>query len=632
MAEFFANPAALWAGLLVIPLLVLFMLRHRPVKLRVPSTLLWQGVAQAQVATSRFQMLRRSLSLLLMLLALLALVLALSGFRIPDGERVQPPIVMIIDLTASMGALEGNRTRLESARERAGDLLDGAGNAEVTLLTFDGVLRPTGATGSTAAARAALQRLEAVHRGAPTAGLVRVVRTAAESEPDKRFILISDSAPGGMPGNVLFVPVGRSQANAGVVVAGLTDAAGGRADLFAGVEYSGGEPQRVTVLLERLDQGQTELLDARDIDLRPLTRTPVTFPGVREGLYRVRLRLEDALALDNEAYIRFAAIPPLGVVLPADCPDALRKACNAISAGMGTITLESNSGPDSAFVLAGAASAGVSPRLPAAYLGPLVAPDGVRFGPERTLGATDTRPVQAALWRGADNPEVSLQKAYTIETDRLIKPLLEAGEGTAMGTVLRDNGLEDLVLGFVIDESASGFTSRYAWLILWANWFEYVRRLLEPLPSGSLSTQEAIRVAELEGRGPFRLRPADGDWIESAPGRAISLDRVGVYEVAGLVDARVEQVGVSLLDAAESNLAGPGQEYDAEVAGLWLDSFEGGGTRALDLRPWLALLAAALLLFDWYWFRRRFPQRSADLSASRSPRAATASHTRQSVV
>ena len=87
MNAFFASPAALWLGLLIGPLLLLYMLRHKPVRKRMPSIVLWVGVAQAQIATSPFQRLRRSLSLLLMLLALIALVLALSGFRIPGGEQ-----------------------------------------------------------------------------------------------------------------------------------------------------------------------------------------------------------------------------------------------------------------------------------------------------------------------------------------------------------------------------------------------------------------------------------------------------------------------------------------------------------------------------------------------------------------
>jgi hypothetical protein len=603
MTDFFANPAALWAGLLILPLLVLFMLRHRPVKLRVPSTLLWQGVANAQVATSPFQMLRRSLSLLLMLLALLALVLALAGFRIPGGETVQAPLVLVVDVTASMAAREGNRTRLDIAVERAEAIAGSAGNAEVTILAYDGALRPVPA----ASAADALGQLQTTQRGAAQLGLTHALRAAAESEPGKRFVLFSDTAPGAMPANATFVPVGSPRANAGIVAAGVTEQAGGRADVFVGIEYAGGEPLRSSVLLERIEGGNAELVDARDVDLRPGVRTPVTFPGVSDGLYRARLRLEDALGLDDVAYIRFAALRPLVVVLPAQCPATVRKVCEAIAEGMGAITLSPSESPDAAYVFAAEASAGVSSRLPAVYLGPLAAPAGVTFGDSADLEAGDTRPVQSPLWRGAGNPIANLTRTRMIRTDLMLRPLLEAADGVPLATVVRANGVEDLVVGFDPDKDAEGFTSRYEWLILWANWFEYVRRIREPLPNGAFSTRDALRVTELEGRGAYRIKPKDGDWIECEPGRPVSLDRAGVYEVAGIEGLSVREFGASLLDPAETALGGPGAEYDEAALEEWLREFEGGGTRALELRPWLALLAAALLLFDWFWFRRRFP-------------------------
>lgn len=619
MTDFFANPAALWSGLLILPLLALFMLRHRPVKLRVPSTLLWQGVATAQVATSPFQMLRRSLSLLLMLLALTALILALAGLRIPGGRTVNAPLVLVMDVTASMATREGNRTRLQLAVQRAESIIDEGDGGDVAVLAFDGTLRPVVAASPTSA----LGGLQPVHRGASQTALTQSLRAAAEAEPTKRFVLIGDTAPGVVPDNVLFVPVGSPRANAGIVAAGVTEQPGGRADVFVGIEYAGGEALRSSVVLERIAGEQVELVDARDIDLRPGERTPVTFPGVGDGLYRARLRLEDALALDDFAYVRFAALRPLEVVLPQPSPVALRKACEAIADGMGIITLTANGGPDAAWVFAGEAASGVSSRLPAVYLGPGAAPAGVSFSEAAALEAGDSRPVQSGLWRGAGNPIVNLTRARMIRTDLMLKPLLESAEGVPLGTVVRENGVEDIVVGFDPDADAEGFTSRYEWLILWANWFEYVRRVREPLPNGAFTTRDALRVSELEGRGAFRIKHQQGDWIPSEPGRPVALESAGSYEIEGLPGLRVRALGASLLDPSETAAQGPGIEFNEAATEEWLRGFGGGGTTALDLRPWLALLAAALLLFDWFWFRRRFP-----LHAQAPRRGATAVRTR----
>ncbi len=141
MSNWFASPASLWLGLLIGPLLLLYMLRHKPVRKRVPSVMLWAGVAQMQVATSPFQRLRRSLSLILMLLALVALVLAISGFRIPGGETRGVSLTLVVDVTAGMGADVRGGQRIDLAIERGREVIDAAGNSDVTVMAWDGGLR-----------------------------------------------------------------------------------------------------------------------------------------------------------------------------------------------------------------------------------------------------------------------------------------------------------------------------------------------------------------------------------------------------------------------------------------------------------------------------------------------------------
>ena len=141
MANWFSSPAALWLGLLIGPLLLLYMLRHKPVRKRIPSIVLWTGVAQAQIATSPFQRLRKSLSLLLMLLALIALVLAVSGLRVPGGEQRGVPVTIIIDVTASMSGFEQGGTRIDIAIERARTVIDESGNSDISVFAWDANLR-----------------------------------------------------------------------------------------------------------------------------------------------------------------------------------------------------------------------------------------------------------------------------------------------------------------------------------------------------------------------------------------------------------------------------------------------------------------------------------------------------------
>jgi hypothetical protein len=121
----FLNPwfAAAVAAVVVPALLVLYFLKLRRREQPVPSTLLWKRAVQDLQVNAPFQRLRRNLLLLLQLLILVAAILALARpivqSRMADAERV----VLLIDRSASMQVREGERTRLDEAKEQAARLV-----------------------------------------------------------------------------------------------------------------------------------------------------------------------------------------------------------------------------------------------------------------------------------------------------------------------------------------------------------------------------------------------------------------------------------------------------------------------------------------------------------------------------
>lgn len=638
MANWFASPAALWLGLLIGPLLLLYMLRHKPVRKRVPSVMLWTGVAQTQVATSPFQRLRRSLSLLLMLLALTALVLALAGFRVPGGEKRGVPLTIVIDVTASMDADARGGKRIDIALEHARRIIDEGGNSDVSVMVWDGNLRAL-TTGHVEpdVALAALDRVRVVHRGTDDAALVRAMDRISE-DATRRFVLVTDHPPGDFRGAVFVAQAGMPLLNAGIVSASLSEITARQIDLFFGLELTGSEkPLTVPFLLERVrEDGSTELSDARDITLSPVERTSVTFSGIEPGLYAGRIRLDDGFALDNIAYLRFSRLPVQDVVLTPGTPDSVRRAASAIADSMGVIRLVEPGSEEpvrTAYVLSDSASAGARPRLPAAYLAPDAPPPRADFGALIDVPEGSTRPSASFLWRGAGTPDIRLPKVHEISTEQHLRPALSAGEGPAIALLPRENGLDDLVIAAPLDENAGGFTGKFAFVIFWANWFDYVRRSSEPLPRGAVHTRQTVRVRPMPGREGFEYGPVAAALDASMPGRALRLDEIGVYRFSGLADTSLPLLGVSLLDANESRLSTGDTTYDSQAMLEWMGSYEGlGESRDLALGPWLALLAAGLLLFDWLWFRRRFPlgasaaMRGSRPGVSRAPRSSTRRH------
>lgn len=132
---------ALLATAVAVPaLLILYFLKLRRREMVVPSTLLWKKAIQDLQVNAPFQKLRRNLLLLLQLLILLALLLAFSrpvtSYRPPPGALS----VILIDRSGSMSArdMDGGRTRLDEARQRAIDLVDSmAKNSSAMVIAFD---------------------------------------------------------------------------------------------------------------------------------------------------------------------------------------------------------------------------------------------------------------------------------------------------------------------------------------------------------------------------------------------------------------------------------------------------------------------------------------------------------------
>jgi hypothetical protein len=119
----FVSPlgAAAWAVLAGIPVgiiaLYFLKLRRRPVQ--VPSTLLWRRSLEDLHVNSLFQRLRKNLLLFLQVLAVLLVMLALSGPRIKGSVGAGQRYILAIDESASMGSTDTGGSRLERAKAEA---------------------------------------------------------------------------------------------------------------------------------------------------------------------------------------------------------------------------------------------------------------------------------------------------------------------------------------------------------------------------------------------------------------------------------------------------------------------------------------------------------------------------------
>src|SRR5689334_5414821 len=112
-------------ALLLLPLLAViaafYLLRLRRPETTVSSLALWESLLRDREANAPWQRLRTNLLLLLQLLIVAALILALARPWSASGGPGGRNLVLILDTSASMAALDGPRgeSRLDDAKQLA---------------------------------------------------------------------------------------------------------------------------------------------------------------------------------------------------------------------------------------------------------------------------------------------------------------------------------------------------------------------------------------------------------------------------------------------------------------------------------------------------------------------------------
>ena len=126
----FLSPTSLLLFGLAVPIIALYILRLRRRREPVSTLMFWEELFRERQTTSLFQRLKHLLSLLLQLLFLALLVFAIARPQFAFITKSARQLVLIIDQSASMNAIEDEvevegLTRLASAKESALRTVDG---------------------------------------------------------------------------------------------------------------------------------------------------------------------------------------------------------------------------------------------------------------------------------------------------------------------------------------------------------------------------------------------------------------------------------------------------------------------------------------------------------------------------
>ena len=288
----FAAPQYAWFLLLPAGIVVLYLLRRKYLPKQVPSTFLWRTAIRDHAANKPLQRLRKNLLLPVQFLAALVLALALMQPNLTGGAASRT--VMIFDLSASMQTVSDGKSRLETAKDRAEELLQGLPpGEEITVLAAGEDVRQT-LTGSTDRedVRQAIRSLACGRGGADLEKAVSLAEAIRREETDRgtRIVVFSDNYT--PKAGIAAMNAGRGEENRGIYALTAEDGSA-----YARICNFGGDCT-VTVACE----ADGRLCEAKETEI-PAGETAGVLFAIPENAVKVTviLREADALAADNRA-------------------------------------------------------------------------------------------------------------------------------------------------------------------------------------------------------------------------------------------------------------------------------------------------------------------------------------------
>lgn len=598
-------PWGLALALVGIPLTALYFLKVRRKRATVPSVLLWQALARARRSARPWERFQSKLLLWVQLLILALLALALAqpvGREAAISARAQ---VVILDRTASMGARDGDPTRLDTARAEARRWLRGLGDGDEVLLLAVGaqpeVLAPF--SRDRAALTAALAELRPSDAEGSLLEALTLAAALLQGRPDGEIHLWSDGSLAepleGLPAvPIALHPVGSGSQNTAITALDLAALPGGdlQRQLFVTVAQFGA-PAEVEVSLAL--NGALQAVQAQRLDPGEPTSLVFPLPGDVQGRAEVWIEADgDLLPADNRGYAILAPIRPRKIALVQG--DWLTAA--ALEADprvdLTLITTESPKlvGFDAAFF--GTAPPKEIAGVPYAVLGPFDSAVAQFQGEGQPNGAL-TWDRAHPLNRFVDWTPVLVGKSPPLHGTPAVPAVVEGVRGPLLLAGER-GGNRVAVLTF--DPLQSDLPLRVGWPVFLMNAVSWLTDRPELRREGELLRAGTPWTAPFSGR-EARCEGPSGPCVAQFTG---DLARVADTEIAGFYQL---DLGAVRREFAANTLSRREAEIAVRRAFPATTGAPSAGVAHTRAPWWPALLAAAaaLLLGEWllYHLRRR---------------------------
>lgn len=323
-----------WLFLLLIPLVIFYFLKLRRPRLEIPSLALWRSVLNDRRVNSPFQRFKRNLLLLLQVLLLCCLALAAMQPFWPGGADRAEYLPVLIDTSASMGALdaEGGETRLDAARNEVRRLIDNLlPKQRLALIAVSSTARAlTEFTDNKRVLHEALDRLQVTPVASRLEDALRMTQALARTVSIETAVLYTDGnvppeVDFELPYTLNFQKLPPAGPNIGITAANARRS-GTHWDVFARVD--GSATAQIAANVELMQNGVRVGEDR--ISLDPGQSQRIVFHVESEGAASLEIRLKpetfDSLASDNVAYLDL----PVSRLLTIYCPTELESYRHAL--------------------------------------------------------------------------------------------------------------------------------------------------------------------------------------------------------------------------------------------------------------------------------------------------------------
>jgi hypothetical protein len=564
----FANQAGLYALLSIIPLIIIYLLRPRPKKLKIPSLMFLFDLEKKKRLNIFRKFLKDPLFLIQLLVLILVSLAVAAPFIMANQEAGGGSTVVILDASGSMQAKTAlGSTKFESAVDEAQKFL----SAKNTIILAESAPLMVMQDAPSSSASDALRKLKAK---ATSVDLSSAILLGRKGLPDGgRIVVLSDftSWVGDDPSVAKALAESNGITVDFVTVSGRTDNIG----IVNGWFESNGD---YTIVIKNFNtQAQDVKIDVTTDNTNVLSNTlnlkgqgsqNFAISNLAPGTTKISLGADDALPLDNNAYVIIPNNVKHDVLYITDntkSPSIVALGLTPFTKIKKTDTKNIPSMPDYSIVFVGS-------TLPPAAMQSLS--DYVKGGGNAVIIAspdlkdTELLPVTldslsngtslnivqpTLITSGIAIDKINVKKHFNATLKRGAVSLVEGGDNTVMlaywkfgkGMVVY-SGLADPTGDNIYDPLNvniwNDFHSHADYPLFWKQMLEWI--------SGSLDVSEYNA-----NTGQFIKLPAvqtvktPGDTVTTD---LLLLDEVGIY---GLPD---KNVAVNLYDETESNLAPAG--------------------------------------------------------------------------